>query len=353
MNVKNLTKTFETTQILAMLFSRLKSFANASVGRQDEVVKCVITCPTYFKASEREIILVAAGIAGLSCISLIKDTTAIAISYGVYKTFPKPVNVVFIDFGHSFLQVCICSFSSNKTVVLADVSAPIGGRDVDKKIAEYFISKLDLLKASIINEYFYRGLLIEVEKLKKKLGLDTESQSVNIGFLLRKESLQLSMDRKEMETVCVDIFEKVKLTMIESLEKSSLTPEDIQSVETVGGSRCIPKVKSLVQDVFGKPARITMNQDEAIAKGCLLNFLSKKKIDVEGTQESSTDDIIEEENIGPESMQIKEVDKRIATVMNFNHSRYSMFRFILNSVTVKKRFYRSSEVNWMTSKRWL
>ena len=49
-----------------------------------------------------------------------------------------------------------------------------------------------------------------------------------------------------------------------------LTLEDIHSVEIVGGSSRIPAVKSLIEQIFGKSANTTLNQDEAVARGAAL-----------------------------------------------------------------------------------
>ena len=49
-----------------------------------------------------------------------------------------------------------------------------------------------------------------------------------------------------------------------------LAPEDIYSVEIVGGSTRIPAIKQLVLANFGKEASTTLNADEAVARGCAL-----------------------------------------------------------------------------------
>lgn len=52
---------------------------------------------------------------GLNVLRLMNETTATALAYGIYKQdLPapeeKPRNVVFVDFGHSSLQVCCIKF---------------------------------------------------------------------------------------------------------------------------------------------------------------------------------------------------------------------------------------------------
>ena len=47
-----------------------------------------------------------------------------------------------------------------------------------------------------------------------------------------------------------------------------LKPDMIDAVELVGGSTRMSMVRQLVQTVFGKEPSTTLNQDEAVAKGC-------------------------------------------------------------------------------------
>lgn len=49
-----------------------------------------------------------------------------------------------------------------------------------------------------------------------------------------------------------------------------LSPDEIYSVEVVGGSTRIPAVKALIEQIFNKTVCTTLNQDEAVSRGCAL-----------------------------------------------------------------------------------
>jgi heat shock protein len=51
---------------------------------------------------------------------------------------------------------------------------------------------------------------------------------------------------------------------------SELHLEEIHAVEIVGGSSRIPAIKHLIEVVFGKQPSTTLNQDEAVSRGCAL-----------------------------------------------------------------------------------
>lgn len=68
----------------------------------------------------------AAAIAGLNVLRLFNETAATALAYGIYKQdLPppeeKPRNVVFVDCGHSSLQVYACAFHKGKLKVCKDM----------------------------------------------------------------------------------------------------------------------------------------------------------------------------------------------------------------------------------------
>jgi molecular chaperone DnaK (HSP70) len=78
--------------------------------------------PSFFTNVERQALLDSAHIAGLNVLRLMNETLATALAYGIYKQdLPepdaKPRNVVFVDWGHSALQVSACAFHKGKLKV--------------------------------------------------------------------------------------------------------------------------------------------------------------------------------------------------------------------------------------------
>jgi molecular chaperone DnaK (HSP70) len=71
----------------------------------------VISVPSYASNSERQAYLDAAEIAGIKCIRLINESTAIALTYGFFRKNDLddkiPRKVVFVDFGHSKLTLTL------------------------------------------------------------------------------------------------------------------------------------------------------------------------------------------------------------------------------------------------------
>lgn len=156
---------FSPEQCLAMLLTKLKDISANAL--KTPINDCVISVPSYFTNNERKALLDSATIAGnnfiltsffplflfirkisyltgLNVLRLFNETTATALSYGIYKQdLPapeeKPRNVIFVDCGQSSLQVFACAFNKGKLRMLANASdSNLGGRDIDMVLAEHF-----------------------------------------------------------------------------------------------------------------------------------------------------------------------------------------------------------------------
>ncbi|XP_017754764.1 PREDICTED: 97 kDa heat shock protein isoform X2 [Eufriesea mexicana] len=268
--------TFSPEQITAMLFTKLKDISETAL--QTIVNDCVISVPSYYTQAERQALLDAARIAGLNVLRLFNETTATALCYGIYKQdLPAPDapprHIVFVDCGYASLQVSICAFHKGKLKMIASsADSQLGGRNIDSILAEHFCQ--DFKSRYNIDPYTnpraYVRLLGEVEKLKKQMSANSTTLPVNIECFMDEKDVHGEMKRADMEIMCARLFKRVESTLRQCLEDSKLKLEDIHSVELAGGSSRVPAIKRLVEEVFGRTVSTTLNQDEAVARGCAL-----------------------------------------------------------------------------------
>ncbi|XP_076352426.1 heat shock 70 kDa protein 4-like [Tachypleus tridentatus] len=265
---------FTIPQVTAMLFTKLKEIAETAL--KIKVNDCVISVPIYFTDRERRAMLDAAQIAGLNVLRLMNEPTAVALNYGFYKTDlheEKPNNVVFVDMGHSAIQVSACAFTKGKLKLLAaswDIN--VGGRDFDnilvRRFAEEFHTKY---KINVVSSR--KGivrLLTESEKLKKQMSANPHELPLNIECFMEDIDVAAKMKRSTFEELAGDLLSRIEVTMREVLHEAKLKPSDLDDVGIIGGSTRIPAIKQLVQKVFGREPSTTLNQDEAVARGCVL-----------------------------------------------------------------------------------
>ncbi|KAM6912637.1 heat shock 70 kDa protein 4L [Xenentodon cancila] len=269
-------KVFTVEQISGMLLTKLKETSESALKKP--VVDCVISVPSFFTDAERRSVFDASQIAGLNCLRLINDTTAVALAYGIYKQdLPtpeeKPRNVVFVDMGHSSFQVSITAFNKGKLKVLATAFDPyLGGRYLDEALVDYFCDEFKNKYKFIVKDN-PRALLRlhqECEKLKKLMSANSSDLPLNIECFMNDIDVSSRMNRTQFEDLCAQYLMKVEMPLKAALEQSKLSRDEIYAVEIVGGATRIPAIKERIVKFFGKDVSTTLNADEAVARGCAL-----------------------------------------------------------------------------------
>ncbi|XP_063807825.1 heat shock protein 105 kDa [Pseudophryne corroboree] len=267
---------FSVEQITAMLLTKLKETAESNLKKP--VTDCVISVPSFFTDANRRSLLDAAQIVGLNCLKLMNDMTAVALNYGIYKQdLPapeeKPKIVVFVDMGHSSLQLSACAFNKGKLKVLGTAFDPyLGGRNFDEMLVEYFCGEFKT-KYRLDVKSKIRALLRlyqECEKLKKLMSSNSTDLPLNIECFMNDLDVSGRMNRSQFETLCADLLQRIDAPLHSLMEQIQLRVEDISSVEVIGGATRIPAVKERITKFFGKDVSTTLNADEAVARGCAL-----------------------------------------------------------------------------------
>uniref|UniRef100_A0A803V001 Heat shock 70 kDa protein 4L n=1 Tax=Ficedula albicollis TaxID=59894 RepID=A0A803V001_FICAL len=267
---------FAVEQITGMLLAKLKETSESALKKP--VADCVISVPSFFTDAERRSVMAAAQIAGLNCLKLMNETTAVALAYGIYKQdLPaleeKPRNVVFVDMGHSAYQVSICAFNKGKLKVLATTFDPfIGGRNFDEALVDYFSEEFRTKYKLNVKEN-PRALLRlyqECEKLKKLMSANASDLPLNIECFMNDLDVSSKMNRYWFEQLCAALLARVEPPLRAAMDQAKLQREDIYSIEIVGGATRIPAVKEQISNFFCKEISTTLNADEAVARGCAL-----------------------------------------------------------------------------------
>uniref|UniRef100_A0A8C2G2G1 Heat shock protein 4a n=1 Tax=Cyprinus carpio TaxID=7962 RepID=A0A8C2G2G1_CYPCA len=269
-------KVFSIEQVTAMLLSKLKETAEAALKKP--VADCVISVPSFYTDAERRSVMDAAQIAGLNCLRLMNDTTAVALAYGIYKQdLPapeeKPRIVVFVDVGHAAYQVSVCAFNKGKLKVLGSAFDPeLGGKDFDEVLVKHFCEefaqkyKLDVRSKPRALVRLYQ----ECEKLKKLMSANSSDLPLNIECFMNDIDVSGTFNRAKFEESCADLLDKVEAPLRSIMEQTRLKKDDIYAVESIGGASRIPAIKERISKYFGKELSTTLNADEAVARGCAL-----------------------------------------------------------------------------------
>lgn len=265
---------FSPEQIMAMLLTKLKTISEKELSTK--VTDCVVSVPCYYTDRQRRAMLDSVSMAGLNCLRLMNDTTAVALAYGIYKQdlpTDKPRNVVFVDMGHSSVQVSACAFLKGQLKVLATAADPnLGGRNFDELLKDHFVEEFKTKYRLDVSTNAKAGirLLRECEKLKKLMSANSQEIPLNIECLMDDKDVAGRFKRTDFEEKISSYLQGLEVTLKSLMEKSGLKMADVEAIEIVGGSTRIPAVKDVIKAIFDKDVSTTLNADEAVARGCAL-----------------------------------------------------------------------------------
>ncbi|KAL8970353.1 MAG: hypothetical protein Q9197_003848 [Variospora fuerteventurae] len=264
---------FTATQLVSMFFNKVKTTASAELKLP--VSDIVISVPPWFTDVQRRSIIDAAEIAGLKLLRLINDTTATALGYGITKldlptAEEKPRRVAFVDIGHSNYACSIVEFKKGELAVKSTAyDRHFGGRDFDKALVDHFAKEFkEKYKIDINSNPKARvRVATAAEKMKKILSANSQAP-LSIESLMNDVDVASVMKRDELEALLRPLLDRATVPLEQALAEAKLKPDDIDSIEMVGGCTRIPALKERISKYFGKSLSFTLNQDEAVARGC-------------------------------------------------------------------------------------
>lgn len=264
---------FTATELVAMYLSKIKQ--TASTELKLPVNDLVLSVPAWFTDVQRRALIDAAEIAGLRPLRLINDTTAAALGYGITKLdLPgpeeKPRRVCFVDIGHSNYTASVVEFKKGELVVKSTAyDRHFGGREFNLALVNHFSKEFKAKYKIDIHTNPKAMVRVDaaVEKLKKILSANQQAP-LNIESLMNDVDVTGMITRQEFEALVEPLLVRATVPLEQALAEAKLTKEDVDFVELVGGCTRVPALKERIQAFFGKPLSFTLNQDEAIARGC-------------------------------------------------------------------------------------
>lgn len=266
-------ESFTATQLCSMFFNKVKSTASAELKLP--VSDIVISVPPWFTDVQRRSLMDAAEIAGLKLLRLVNDTTATALGYGITKldlptAEEKPRRVAFVDIGHSNYTCSVVEFKKGELAVKSTAyDRHFGGRNFDRALVDHFAKEFK--EKYKIDIYTNPKAMVRVaaaaEKLKKILSANAQAP-ISIESLMNDVDVSGMLKRDELEELVKPLLDRVTIPLEQALADAKLKPEDIDAVEMIGGCTRVPALKERISKYFGKPLSYTLNQDEAVARGC-------------------------------------------------------------------------------------
>src|SRR5688500_8198072 len=270
--VKALDKEYAPPEISAMILQKLKQAAEEYLG--SSVSKAVITVPAYFNDAQRQATKDAGQIAGLEVMRIVNEPTAAALAYGLDKK--KDETIAVYDFGGGTFDISILEVGEGVVEVKAtNGDTHLGGDNLDQRIIDWIIDEfkkdegIDLGK----DRMALQRLKEAAEKAKMELSTVVETD-INLPFITADATgpkhMVKKLTRARFEQLVEELLQRTVGPTKQALADAGVDPSKIDEVVLVGGSTRIPRVQTIVKELFGKEPHKGVNPDEVVAIGAAI-----------------------------------------------------------------------------------
>jgi molecular chaperone DnaK len=266
--------TFALPEISAMVLRHLRRVAEDSLG--EPCGRAVVTVPANFNELQRSATQAAGKVAGLDVLRILNEPTAATLAYGLSRE--KAEKVAVYDLGGGTFDITILDLDKDVFEVVSTAGDTfLGGDDIDLAIAEKMADaclRQHRFDARADSQAFERmraaaewakcqlSGVKEVDVTLEELFSDGSGKTVDYTFHLT---------RKELEALIHPLIARTFDVVNDALRAAGRRPKEVDSVVLVGGSTRIPMVRSMVDEFFGRPARIDIDPDLVVAQGAAIH----------------------------------------------------------------------------------
>jgi molecular chaperone DnaK len=262
-------KKMSPPEISAMILGKLKEAAESYLG--EKVTQAVITVPAYFNDAQRQATKDAGKIAGLEVLRIINEPTAAALAYGLDKK--KAETIAVYDFGGGTFDISILEVGDGVVEVKStNGDTHLGGDNIDQRVIDWIVAEfkkengIDLSR----DQMALQRLKEAAEKAKMELSTLLETE-INLPFITADASgpkhLQMKLTRARFEQMVEDIVQRSIGPCKQAMQDANVTPQQIDEVVLVGGQTRMPRIQTLVRELFNKEPHKGVNPDEVVAVG--------------------------------------------------------------------------------------
>jgi molecular chaperone DnaK len=257
------------TAISAKILSTIRRRGERQLGRT--LQRAVITVPAYYNENQRDAVVQAGRLAGLTVERILNEPTAAAIAYGLSRSQPRRLLVY--DLGGGTFDVSVMSVQRDALQVLSTAGDTfLGGEDFDAAIVKWLVAEFAKKSGKPLSQN-HAGLAVikqAAEQAKRRLSTNEKTMVVVREVMLADRSttrLELELSRPTLESLVEPLVTRTLKICDMALHEARLEASQLGDVILVGGQTLMPCVRQRVREHFKIAPRCDLNPDEVVALG--------------------------------------------------------------------------------------
>ncbi|KDO35334.1 hypothetical protein SPRG_00183 [Saprolegnia parasitica CBS 223.65] len=263
--------TYYPQEIVGMLLEHAKKLAEDHLGACLD--HAVVTVPATYTTSQRQAVLDAATMAGLTVDRLLSATTAVGIAH-TQATGASKRKLLVVDAGASSVTASVVTAEHDTFTAHASASdTQLGGFAMDARLAAHCMSTWtpstrghDLILAK-------QRLLSACEAARCALSTSDETD-VCIPHR-SQDGMRLTLSREKLNALVHHLMDKVVAHVLKVLQQAQCCKEDVDDIVLVGGVALMPCLQTTLSNLFGgKQVAWFPTPSEAVVAGAALYIAS-------------------------------------------------------------------------------
>ncbi|HEY0139229.1 MAG TPA: Fe-S protein assembly chaperone HscA, partial [Nannocystis sp.] len=258
-------------EVSAEILRVLKLRAEAELG--GPVDGAVITVPAYFDDAQRQATRDAGRIAGLKVYRLLAEPTAAALAYGLdQRDHHDHIGqgdanhglFAVYDLGGGTFDISVLRLHEGVFQVLATGGdSALGGDDFDRALAAELLRLAGLETPTHAQHDATR---VAARRLKERLSVD-EAASISVPAIGLADA---EVTRATFEALIEPLAQRTLRACRNALKDAGVRAQELDGVVLVGGSTRVPRIRTLVEQTFGRAPLTDIDPDEVVAHGAAI-----------------------------------------------------------------------------------
>lgn len=263
---------YSHTDLLIIFFKHIKDLIIKNTNM--DIIKAVITVPSNFNDTQREIIRGAFESVNIKVIRIINEPSAAALSYGLNHSSQSEEKILVIDTGGGTMDFTILEKNDLFfEVVHSEGLNDLGGNNFTQLICDDIIriNNIDITKVS------KNKLWNQSQKIKEKLTY-LESYNTTLNNLgengLNIEPINYILHRTKFANLSNNLIKKVENVLGEIMKNY----QEINYIILVGGTSRIPIIQETIKNITKKTPWVHPNLETVVSEGaCLYSGIIENK----------------------------------------------------------------------------